>query len=548
MSRFVGTISNSQSGNNKFAWVIDTSISDRTVTASFKIFAQGAWTPYYQWQHTVKCVVGGTTVLNTQGQYPSQDGQWVACSESISGTTYNRVYTVCSGSYSVGNSGGSVTSSFSYTVTGSADYLPTTGTKTASGTDTVGAKTGSFNLNILLPDGSEPYSTGAAGSVEFSSNGGSSYTRLYNEPSNSYVVGTSFVCRNFTPGTGLHLSGTSGFNSNGGSGPWYATQGSATVLSFSTAWNTYTIAYNANGGSGAPGSQTKTYGTNLILSSTKPSRTGYTFLGWSTSGSASSASYSAGGTLSSDLTTTNGATITLYAVWEANAPHSLSLSGTDNSTSSISVKLTASSAITITNYTVYYKTTSAISYSSKSFGTSTTGSITDLSADTNYNIYFTATNATGTTTSGAITYSTKLGNPTITTPVVSNLLPFSCTISATGSISPSRTLTYRFSKDGGSTWTSYQSSNTYSWTGLSEEISYNMGVQVKATHTGGNSVDTTAASYLTITTPADQAKIRIKKDEVWAKGKAYYKKDGTWAKVKKIYIKIDGKWKINKEV
>ena len=40
---------------------------------------------------------------------------------------------------------------------------------------------------------------------------------------------------------------------------------------------TYTISFNANGGSGAPGSQTKKYFSNLTLSSTKPTRTGYTF-------------------------------------------------------------------------------------------------------------------------------------------------------------------------------------------------------------------------------------------------------------------------------
>ena len=48
MSRFVGTKSNSQNGSNSFVWVIDTTVSDRTVTASFKIFAKGAYTPYYQ--------------------------------------------------------------------------------------------------------------------------------------------------------------------------------------------------------------------------------------------------------------------------------------------------------------------------------------------------------------------------------------------------------------------------------------------------------------------------------------------------------------------
>ena len=76
----------------------------------------------------------------------------------------------------------------------------------------------------------------------------------------------------------------------------------------------FTVTYNANGGSGAPAAQTKTYGTNLTLSSTKPTKTGYTFLGWSTSSSATSATYSAGGTF------TTNANTTLYAVWKKVTP------------------------------------------------------------------------------------------------------------------------------------------------------------------------------------------------------------------------------------
>lgn len=74
--------------------------------------------------------------------------------------------------------------------------------------------------------------------------------------------------------------------------------------------NTYTIAYNANGGTGAPSSQTKTYGQTLTLSSTKPTRTNYDFKGWATSNSATTAAYQAGGSY-----TANSAA-TLYAVWE----------------------------------------------------------------------------------------------------------------------------------------------------------------------------------------------------------------------------------------
>ena len=74
--------------------------------------------------------------------------------------------------------------------------------------------------------------------------------------------------------------------------------------------NTYTVSYNMNGGSGSIANQTKIYGQDLILSSTKPTRTGYEFLGWNTNASPTTAQYSAGG----KYTANSGAT--LYAVWK----------------------------------------------------------------------------------------------------------------------------------------------------------------------------------------------------------------------------------------
>ena len=87
---------------------------------------------------------------------------------------------------------------------------------------------------------------------------------------------------------------------------------------------TLNVSYNANGGSGAP-SATYFYGSteSITLSSTKPTRTGYTFLGWATSSSATSATYSAGqniGTRSSNLV--------LYAVWRINS-YNVSLTAGD---------------------------------------------------------------------------------------------------------------------------------------------------------------------------------------------------------------------------
>ena len=94
-------------------------------------------------------------------------------------------------------------------------------------------------------------------------------------------------------------------------GASYTTNAAATLYAVWTA-NTYTVAFNANGGSGAPTSQTKTYGKTLTLSSTKPTRSGYTFKGWATSSSSSTVAYSPGGSY------TANAAITLYAIWQIN--------------------------------------------------------------------------------------------------------------------------------------------------------------------------------------------------------------------------------------
>ena len=72
----------------------------------------------------------------------------------------------------------------------------------------------------------------------------------------------------------------------------------------------YTVKYNANGGTGAPSSQTKWYGTTLTLSSTRPTRSGYIFQGWATS-SSGTAQYGVGASY------TANASVTLYAIWAA---------------------------------------------------------------------------------------------------------------------------------------------------------------------------------------------------------------------------------------
>lgn len=73
--------------------------------------------------------------------------------------------------------------------------------------------------------------------------------------------------------------------------------------------HTWVVRYDANGGTGAPGNQTKTYNQNLTLSATKPTREGYTFKGWAMSQNGS-VEYQPGAVYNKN------AALTLYAIWE----------------------------------------------------------------------------------------------------------------------------------------------------------------------------------------------------------------------------------------
>jgi len=77
---------------------------------------------------------------------------------------------------------------------------------------------------------------------------------------------------------------------------------------------TYTLSYDANGGTGAPASQTAAAGATINLSTQIPVRDGYPlgyrFLGWNPNQTATSPTYQPGQTVSMP-----GQNRTLYAVW-----------------------------------------------------------------------------------------------------------------------------------------------------------------------------------------------------------------------------------------
>jgi len=138
------------------------------------------------------------------------------------------------------------------------------------------------------------------------------------------------------------------------------------------AWTSYTVKFNANGGSGAPGNQTKWKGQTLKLSTTKPTRTGYSFLGWSTSSSATSATYSAGGNYTSD------SAATLYAVWKANT-YSVSYNANGGSGAPGSQTKTYGQTLKLSSTVPTRK-----NYTFKGWGTSASATTVSYAAGANY--------------------------------------------------------------------------------------------------------------------------------------------------------------------
>ena len=159
--------------------------------------------------------------------------------------------------------------------------------------------------------GTIPFNFGEVFSISYNANGGTGTLSLQNKDyGKALTLSTTKPTREGYTFLGWSTSSTA-TSATYSAGSSFTTNTNTTLYAVWKA-NNYTISYNANGGTDAPSSQTKTHGTSLTLSTTKPTRTGYTFLGWSTSSTATSATYSAGSSF------TTNANTTLYAVWKAN--------------------------------------------------------------------------------------------------------------------------------------------------------------------------------------------------------------------------------------
>lgn len=172
-----------------------------------------------------------------------------------------------------------------------------------------GIAANSYNVSVSLyyykSSGSQTYGSVTGSLCGYSYNSG----KVYLKPANGWV---NVANVSFTVGADAAGNASCTISATGGiSGTTFSSSSMSQTLYMSSGQTRqWTISYNANNGTGAPSAQTKTYGSYLTLSSTVPTRSGYKFMGWATSSTATSAAYQPGGQFGIDATTT------LYAVWQ----------------------------------------------------------------------------------------------------------------------------------------------------------------------------------------------------------------------------------------
>lgn len=125
---------------------------------------------------------------------------------------------------------------------------------------------------------------------------------------------------------------------------------------------TYKVKYNLNGGKGSIEDQTKTKGKNLKLSTKKPTRSGYTFKGWSVKKNGS-LKYKAGDTYKED------SSVTLYAKWRKNKIYVLIYGAakgeTPSSTNNVNMMYRALKQLKVPGYSISEK--NVVKINKKSF-------------------------------------------------------------------------------------------------------------------------------------------------------------------------------------
>ena len=185
--------------------------------------------------------------------------------------------------------------------------------------------TGDFSASVF------GYRARVVGTVAFDANGGTA-----SASSLGYTAGSPYGTLPTASRTGYEFAGW--FTSaTGGSEVTAATPADENIATLYAHWtpHTYTIHFDANGGTGTMVDMAMTYGRAKNLFANSFSRTGYYFAGWAMS-SNGNMTYKDMDTVS-NLITANGGIVTLYAIWNPTSVVALNKQGGSGGTTSVSV-------------------------------------------------------------------------------------------------------------------------------------------------------------------------------------------------------------------
>ena len=517
-------------------------------------------------------------------------------------TTGNNTFTKNAATYYASNNGTgsnllgtlSINPNSATTITQTCSGSSWGGSVNGSSSVTIPQQNASFNLNILNPDGSEPYQTGEAGTVEQSINGGS-YTRVYNEGANSYPLGTTFNYRNFTPGAHRELSSVTGISPSNTTGPWSLTlSSSGASVNFETAWKNYTFRTYKGEGTTEISTITQQYNTTYNVPHPTPP-TGYLFAGFYSTGSLSSISskdsvFESGNGGIEVYNNSANVTVTHTRVQDDDGvPSACKYFGNGGRAYYIRIDkaagtaspycggfylLTHSAANHIYRHIIWAKI--PVGY--------TIGDYRNSIGDGGYSKWLTDTAGTGDwyryvydvhagssgdfSTLGHVAIRANNGdnNAAVTwyvcatqvTDITNNYATYTFDANGTaeyfyapvayniaydangGSNAPSTQVkTYGQNLVLSSQIPTYNGYDFVGWAQAGEDTIYSPGQTLSS--------DLSRYSGATITFYAvwvqDQAKLSVNKNSTWSQGKGYFKKNNEWKKIKTIYTKVNGEWK-----
>ena len=164
--------------------------------------------------------------------------------------------------------------------------------------------------DIVLPSYMKPVTISAPSTYNLTLSKGTGVSTIYYRVNGSTNYSSSTTSKTVAVkyGTTYYYYGVpqTGYTMNSctSSSPCSGTMTGSVTKTLTASRKTYTISYNANGGTGAPSSQTKTYGITLTLSNTKPLKIGYPFLGWTANSNGSGTVYQPGGSFTTNANTT----------------------------------------------------------------------------------------------------------------------------------------------------------------------------------------------------------------------------------------------------